>query len=147
MPATGLVARAFIVAGVVATLALRIAAVTRLPSADGQFWDVQDTSPWSQDSGGIATGGRANPFNGFGYLKIRVRSGSSATLVPNQYLTGFGLAHDAGERVDSITPLVHGGVVVARAIYAPREAIYLRYFDSYTNATGEDRVVDIAWGG
>ena len=34
-------------------------AVSRLPSADGQFWDIQDTSPWAQDSGGIATGGRA----------------------------------------------------------------------------------------
>ena len=48
-------------------------AVTSLPSADGQFWDIQDTSPWAQDSGGIATGGRANPFNGFGYLKLQVR--------------------------------------------------------------------------
>ena len=48
-------------------------AVTRVPSADGQFWDIQDTSPWAQDSGGIATGGRANPFNGFGYLKLQVR--------------------------------------------------------------------------
>ena len=68
------------VAAVVAAATFRTEAVTRLPSADGQFWDIQDTSPWAQDSGGIATGGRANPFNGFGYLKIRVRSGSSATL-------------------------------------------------------------------
>ena len=42
------------------------AAVPRVPSVDGQFWDIQDTSVWAQDSGGIATGGRANPFNGFG---------------------------------------------------------------------------------
>jgi hypothetical protein len=89
---------------IVAALGMRTAAVTRLASADGQFWDIQDTSPWSQDSGGIATGGRANPFNGFGYLKIRVRSGAGATLVPNQYLTGFGLAHDGSDRFDSITP-------------------------------------------
>ena len=52
---------------------LRLVAVTRLKSADGQFWDIQDTSTWAQDSGGIATGGRANPFNGFGYLKLQVR--------------------------------------------------------------------------
>ena len=104
MRATGLVARAFISAVIVATLAHRIAAVTRLPSADGQFWDIQDTSPWSQDSGGIATGGRANPFNGFGYLKIRVRASGGATLVPHQYLTGFGLAHDGHQRFVSITP-------------------------------------------
>jgi hypothetical protein len=68
----------------VALMTLRLEAVTRLASADGQFWDIQDTSWWAQDSGGIATGGRAHPFNGFGYLKIRVRTGSGATLVPNQ---------------------------------------------------------------
>ena len=72
-------------------------AVTPLPSADGQFWDVQDTSPWAQDSGGIATGGRANPFNGFGYLKLQVRRGRTAPpTVRNQYLRGFGLAAGDG---------------------------------------------------
>jgi Asp-tRNA(Asn)/Glu-tRNA(Gln) amidotransferase A subunit family amidase len=125
-------------------------AVTRLPSSDGQFWDIQDTSPWGQDSGGIATGGRANPFNGFGYLKIRVRSGrpgAASTLVPNQYLHGFGLAHDGDERFDSITPVLEGGVLVARAIYAPKDTNYLRYVDRVTNTTSEARVVDLAWGG
>ena len=131
----------------VAALALRITAVTRLASADGQFWDIQDTSPWSQDSGGIATGGRANPFNGFGYLKIRVRARGGATLVPSHYLTGFGLAHDGAERLDSITPVLHGGVIVARGLFAPKDADYLRYVDSYTNTTPEDRIVDVAWGG
>src|SRR5436189_4876476 len=74
-------------------------AVTRLPSADGQFWDIQDTSPWAQDSGGIATGGRANPFNGFGYLKLQVRRGATM-LVTNQYPKGFGLHHDGLGRFD-----------------------------------------------
>ena len=69
-----------VLAAVLTLSTLDVRAVTRLPSADGQFWDVQDTSPWAQDSGGIATGGRANPFNGFGYLKIRVRDGSGHTL-------------------------------------------------------------------
>src|SRR5437867_8695685 len=111
------------VAAVVAAATFRTEAVTRLPSADGQFWDIQDTSAWGQDSGGIATGGRANPFNGFGYLKIRVRTGAvgrEATLVANQYLHGFGLAHDGDERFDSITPVLEGGVVIARALYAPK---------------------------
>src|SRR3954462_12559591 len=108
-------------AGAAAILAATIAiatldAVTRVPSADGQFWDVQDTSPWSQDSGGIATGGRANPFNGFGYLKLQVRRPNRAVLVRNQYLSGFGLASDDAFRFDSITPLVRGDVVVARAL-------------------------------
>ena len=59
------------------------AAVTRTPSADGQFWDIQDTSPWSQDSGGIATGGRAMPFNGFGYLKLQVSTAGGTVLARN----------------------------------------------------------------
>src|SRR3954465_8641655 len=96
--------------------------VTRLPSADGQFWDIQDTSTWSQDSGGIATGGGANPFNGFGYLKLQVRTATGATLASNLYLHGFGLAHDGGERFDSITPVLVAGIVVDRALFAPKDA-------------------------
>src|SRR6266542_1145282 len=95
-------------------------AVTRLPSADGQFWDIQDTSTWAQDSGGIATGGRANPLNGFGYLKLQVRTAGGATLATNRYLHGFGLAHDGADRFDSITPVLDSGVIVDRAIFAPK---------------------------
>ena len=122
-------------------------AVTQLPSGDGQFWDIQDTSAWAQDSGGIATGGRANPFNGFGYLKLQVQRSDGTVLTTNQYLRGFGLAYDGGERLDSITPVLVEGVLVSRAIYAPKDKQYLRYFDSYLNAANEDRIVDIAWGG
>src|SRR6478736_2814581 len=85
--------RAVAIAVSIALLTLRLQAVTHVSSADGQFWDIQDTSPWSQDSGGIATGGRANPFNGFGYLKLQVQRGATM-LATNQYLKGFGLHHD-----------------------------------------------------
>lgn len=124
-----------------------VSAVTRLPSADGQFWDIQDTSTWAQDSGGIATGGRANPFNGFGYLKLQVRTAARATLASNLYLHGFGLAHDGAERLDSITPVFAAGIVVDRAIFAPKETSYLRYVDSFTNTTAAPLTVDVAWGG
>src|SRR3954464_7146053 len=106
-------ARALCIAAFVAALALRAAAVTRLPPADGQFWDIQDTSPWAQDSGGIATGGRANPFNGFGYLKLQVRRLSGAVVGDNQYLRGFGLHHDDRGRFDSITPQLVDGILVS----------------------------------
>src|SRR5712691_5361909 len=98
---------------ILALTAIRTHAVTRVSSADGQFWDVQDTSPWSQDSGGVATGGRAYPFNGFGYLKLQVRRPDTTLLVRNHYLTGFGLASDGAGRFDSITPALRGDVVVA----------------------------------
>jgi amidase len=119
----------------------RTTAVTPLPSADGQFWDVQDTSPWAQDSGGIATGGRAHPFNGFGYLKLQTAAGGPAV-----HLRGFGLARD-GERLDSITPVLQDGVLVARALYAPKDTQYLRYVDSFTNPGEAPRTVKVAWGG
>jgi hypothetical protein len=67
--------------------------------------------------------------------------------VTNRYLQGFGLAHDGGERFDSITPVLHDGIVVSRAIYAPKDTSYLRYFDTFLNSTGEPRTVRIAWGG
>jgi len=132
---------------VIAATSATLAAVTRLPSADGQFWDIQDTSPWAQDSGGIATGGNANPFNGFGYLKLQVSTAGGTVLARNQYLRGFGLAHDGAERFDSITPVVQDGIVVERAIFAPKDTNYLRYLDSFTNVTGEPRTVSVAWGG
>ena len=122
-------------------------AVTPMRSSDGEFWDIQDTSPWSQDSGGIATGGGAMPFNGFGYLKLQVRRTDNSLLVRNHYLTGFGLASDGAAHFDSITPALRGGMIVARAIMAPQESDYLRYFDSFTNVSDDERIVEVAWGG
>jgi amidase len=122
-------------------------AVTHMPSADGQYWDIQDTSAWAQDSGGIATGGHSNPFNGFGYLKLQVRRPDNTLLCRNQYLHGFGLAFDGNERFDSITPLLADGIVVSREIFAPKDTTYLRYFGSFTNVSDEERIVKVAWGG
>src|SRR3954453_8306954 len=139
--------RGLCAAALVAALALRVGAVTRLASADGQYWDIQDTSAWSQDSGGIATGGGANPFNGFGYLKLRVRARGGATLVGDQYLTGFGLSHDDGGRLDSITPVLHGDVLISRGLFAPPDDDYLRYLDTYTNTADASRMIEVAWGG
>jgi amidase len=142
-----------VLAFVIVAAAPRTGAVTRVKSADGQFWDIQDTSPWGQDSGGIATGGRAYPFNGFGYLKLQVRRPDATLLVRNQYLTGFGLSNDVSAsaggvaRFDSMTPVLRSDIVVARAIFAPADTDYLRYFDSYTNIGDQDRIVEVAWGG
>jgi amidase len=136
-------AAAIITAAIAVT---NIDAVTRVPSADGQYWDIQDTSPWAQDSGGIATGGRANPFNGFGYLKLQVRRGA-ATLATNHYLKGFGLHHDGLGRFDSTTPVLVEGILVSRGVTTRKETQYLRYVDTFTNSTNEDRTVQIAWGG
>jgi amidase len=140
--------RAGLSAAAIAAIAIaNLSAVTRVPSADGQFWDIQDTSPWAQDSGGIATGGRANPFNGFGYLKLQVRRADNAIVAGNHYLKGFGLHHDGAGRFDSITPVLTEGILVARDVSTSKETQYLRYFDTFTNTSSEDRIVRIAWGG
>ena len=140
--------RAVLAATITAVVVIaQLHAVTRVPSADGQFWDIQDTSPWSQDSGGIATGGRSNPFNGFGYLKLQVRRGDNSVLARNHYLRGFGLHHDGKGRFDSITPVVVEGVVVDRNITTREHTNYLRYVDTFTNTTEQDRLVQLAWGG
>ena len=142
---------AVLTAAFMAALAIaQLHAVTRVPSADGQFWDIQDTSPWAQDSGGIATGGRSNPFNGFGYLKIRILRGDRSVVARNVYLRGFGLhLSKDGEhhRFDSITPVFQDGIVIARDITVWTPTNYLRYVDSFTNTTAEERIVQVAWGG
>ena len=51
------------------------------------------------------------------------------------------------DRFDSITPLLQDGIVVSRAIMAPSDTNYLRYFDTFTNTTAGKRVVQVAWGG
>src|SRR4051794_4521927 len=141
-------AGAALCAAILAALATRSTqAVTHIGSADGQFWDIQDTSPWAQDSGGIATGGRANPFNGFGYLKLQVRRADNALIAGNQYLKGFGLHHDGNGRFDSITPVLTEGILVSRGVTTSKETQYLRYVDTFMNATAEDRIVQVAWGG
>lgn len=139
--------KGLIAAAIAAAAIAHPGAVTRVPSADGQFWDIQDTSPWAQDSGGIATGGRANPFNGFGYLKLRVVRPDKSTLVRNQYLQGFGLHHDGAGRFDSVTPVLSEGILVARGVTTSKDTHYLRYLDTFTNSTAEERIIHVAWGG
>ena len=142
------ICRGVLAATITAALAFaQLQAVTRVPSGDGQFWDIQDTSPWSQDSGGIATGGRANPFNGFGYLKMQVRRADNSLLARNHYLRGFGLHHDGAGRFDSTTPVLVEGIAVSRGITTAKDTHYLRYLDTFTNATSEERLVEVAWGG
>ena len=139
--------KGLIAAALAAAAAAQLGAVTRVPSADGQFWDIQDTSPWSQDSGGIATGGRANPFNGFGYLKLQIRRADNSLLARNQYLKGFGLHHDGAGRFDSVMPVLTEGILISRGVTTSKDTHYLRYLDTFTNSTAAERIVQVAWGG
>ena len=133
-----------------ALLGIRVAAVTRLASADGQFWDIQDTSPWAQDSGGIATGGRANPFNGFGYLKIRVRAGGPALRARSSRTNTCAASgsHTTAPSASTRSRRWSRAASSFRArIYAPKDTNYLRYLDRFTNTTQAVRAIDVAWGG
>ena len=133
MPVARLALRSAFWLTIVIATTLRTDAVTRVNSADGQFWDIQDTSPWAQDSGGIATGGRANPFNGFGYLKLQVRSPGTTLLVRNQYMPAS-VSRTTAPRAPRFDhdPVLRDGIVVAARFSRRRTANYLRYFDSFT---------------
>ena len=142
------VARHLLLAGCAALLMVaHSGAVSPLPSADGQFWDIQDTSPWAQDSGGIATGGRANPFNGFGYLKLQVGRTGATPSATNLYLNGLRPGARRRRAFDSITPVLRDGiVVVARDLRA--EGHELSPLPRHVPNSGtEPRVVRVAWGG
>ena len=143
MPARALAAAVLLVLVVAAPAA----ATTALPTKSGEAWDIQDTSAWATDSGAVATGGPSFPFNGFGYLKVRVLGAQGQVLVPTTPLRGFGLAHDGGERFFSVTPVMAGRVAVARGIFAPRATDTLRYFDAFTSFAAEPVTVEVAWGG
>ena len=128
-------------------VAARAGATTSLRAASGEPWDIQDTSAWATDSGAVATGGPSLPFNGFGYLKVRVLGPQGQVLVPTTALRGFGLAHDGAERFDSITPVMAGRVAVARSLHASPTTDFLRYFDAFTSFASEPVTVEVAWGG
>jgi amidase len=127
--------------------ALPASAATRVPAKNGEAWDIQDTSAWATDSGAIATGGPSFPFNGFGYLKVRVLGAQGQVLVPTTPLHGFGLQHDGGAHFFSITPVMAGRVAVSRSIFAPEATDTLRYFDTFTSFATEPLTVEVAWGG
>ncbi len=39
------------------------------------------------------------------------------------------------------------GILVSRAITTSKDTQYLRYFDTFTNTSAEERIVQVAWGG
>ncbi len=50
-------------------------------------------------------------------------------------------------RFDSLTPVLTEGILVARGVTTAKETQYLRYLDTFTNSTTEERIVEVAWGG
>jgi hypothetical protein len=78
---------------------------------------------------------------------MQVHRADNTLLLRNQYLKGFGLRHDGAGLFDSITPLLAEGILVSRGVTTSKDTPYLRYVDTFTNTTGEDRIVQIAWGG
>ncbi len=116
-------------------------------ASNGEAWDVQRGENGDRDSGAIASGGASYPFDGFGYLKLRIPDTSDAMLAHGRYLEGFGLVPDGDRRFDSLTPLYLGGVVASRALYAPDDEDYLRYVDSFTNTLGSAITLEVVYGG
>jgi amidase len=116
-------------------------------AANGEEWDVASSEPGFVDSGAILSGGRSYPFNGFGYLRLTVEASGLKPLVENQILRGFGLVPDGRQGLHSTRPVTYGGVLVERTLWAPSGTNYLRFFDTFTNFTGETKQIHVAWGG
>ena len=125
----------------------RPSAVTHVPSRDGQFWDIQDTSPWSAGQRRHRHRRPRHPFNGFGYLKVHVRR-NDALLVRNRYLTGFGLSPDGGVALRLDPP-----ALVARDRRVARDLTHRQTLTTSATSTAsstprdDDRIVEVAWGG
>ncbi len=133
---------------VLSLLTISIGAGAADPEAsNGEVWDVQRGENGDQDSGAIGSGGASYPFNGFGYLKLRIPGASDAMLARGRYLEGFGLVPDGDRRFDSLTPLYLGGVVASRGLYVPEGENYLRYVDRFTNMSGSAIALEVVYGG
>ncbi len=124
-----------------------IAEVEDPVALNGEVWDIQRGENGDRDSGAIATGGVSYPFDGFGYLKLRIPGASDTMLARGRYLDGFGLVPDGERRFDSLTPLYLGGVVASRAVYVPEGEDYLRYVDRFTNMSGSTISLELVYGG
>ncbi|NJD56878.1 MAG: hypothetical protein FIA94_10805 [Nitrospirae bacterium] len=134
---------------------------TTIDSLNGQPWDIYDVLD-GYDHGSVDDGGQ-DAFDNWGYLRVRVLDAGGATIVSDALLCGFGLTWDGGRRWETTTPVMPetsscGGdarsvmaassdIRVARSLYSPATANYLRYVDSFTNIGAERRTVYVAWGG
>lgn len=118
---------------------------TTIFSDNGNFWDVFDSLDVN-DNGGIEGGGQ-DAFDSWGRLRIRVRDEVGNVLTGNQALGNFDLTYTGWRRWQTLNPQTASGVQVSRSLYAPDGTDYIRYIDTFTNASGAVRMVSAAWGG
>ncbi|MEP7356755.1 MAG: hypothetical protein ABI847_05910 [Anaerolineales bacterium] len=121
-------------------------------SANQETWDVVDDQLYPDGgdqsvlgSGGVNEGGE-DAFDEWGDLKLRVFDGHDL-LAATDILGDFGLVYSPGHRWRTTTPVLTGTIRVARSLYAPANANWLRYVDTFTNTSGSSRTVWVAWGG
>ena len=121
-------------------------------AANGNAWDVVDKRLFpnggdrGHDTGSVDDGGQ-DAFDDWGALRLRVFSGGSL-LASTPALEHFGLVYAPGQYWHTTTPVVvTGSIQVARSLYAPPSADWLRYVDTFTNTSGASRTVWVSWGG
>lgn len=125
---------------------------TGLLSDNGNPWDLYDGL--RRDNGGVARGGQeafasltSETVPGYGMLRLRVLDGANTLLTDNAEVSGFDLTFDGGRGWSSAYAPVYSDVAVSREVYAPADANYLRYLDTFTNTSNAVRQVQVAWGG
>lgn len=110
-----------------------------LLSANGYEWDLYTSD------GSVSDGGD-DAFDGYGELGLRVMDQSLVMLGEDESLGGFNVIADGRTFYSSVTPQFNG-INITRTIYAPADQNYLRYFDTFTNATAAPLVLTAVFGG
>lgn len=79
-------------------------------------------------------------------LGLRIFDASGALVMNHGVLGGFGMQTEGRTLSSSLNP-TFSGVAVSRQIYAPSNANYLRYFDTFTNTTQSTLKLSVVFGG
>jgi hypothetical protein len=121
-------------------------ASTTIFDANGNGWDIRDSTDTFGDDGQIGDGGQ-DAFDGFGEIDVRISDGAGAILTPYTSVADLGLTFDGGRRWSTTTPPTFSGVTVGRSLYSPATETYMRYIDTFTNTSGASRQVEVPFGG
>jgi hypothetical protein len=121
-------------------------------SANRNPWDVEDESYYFEESSGVVWDGGQDAFDDWGYLRLRIFDAGGALVAAtgdddDDFLRGFGLTFEDGHHWRTTTPVVTDTLEIARDLYAPASANWLRYVDTFTNTGVATRTVWVAWGG
>ena len=109
-------------------------------------WDPDVGLSGAPANGALRAGGADRPFNGYGYIILRVRDGGDKDW-REERLTWASFMQAGPDAWATATPAIWHGVASSRHIQSVGDADLLRYLDSFTNFTGKSLEIEIAIAG